>query len=171
MKEILFRGKTTNGRWVYGSLILAKSYCCILESEENICPMDYPYLDGNIGTIDGKITPVIPETVGRLIETPCYGIYCDHIRYFEGDIVEVYDRFCDIGCSKPRSIAIVVDENCISENGKGRWWPQDTIQVKVIGNVYDTPELVGKKYADLYRYYNGFNTSVTREDLKRNMEN
>lgn len=168
MKTILFRGKTTEGEWVYGSLILAGDYCCILESEKDSHPMDYPYLDGVLGTIDGKATPVIPETVGRLIEHPCYD-YTNQ-RFFEGDIVEIYNRHCNIEYAKPASIAIVVNEHCITENGRGRWFPQDTIQVKVIGNVHDTPDLVGKKYADLFKFYFGFNTSVTQEDLRANMK-
>ena len=173
MKEILFRGKCRDtGEWVYGSLILAGTYCCILELEENVHPMDYPFLDDDIGWIDGKATPVIPETVCRLIERPHYESYTDHIKIFEGDIVEVYYRHKDVmGDSRPKSIAIAVDEFTITENGKGRWFTQDIYEVKAIGNVYDNPELIGKKYADLYKYYHGFNTTITRDDLKRNSEN
>ena len=73
MLDILFRGKRRdNNEWVYGSLILAGSYCCILESEENVHPVDYPYLDDYLGTIDGKATPVDPKTIGRLIDRACY---------------------------------------------------------------------------------------------------
>lgn len=64
MHEILFRGKKHDGTWAYGSLIHAGTYCCILEAEENVHPMNYPYLDDDIGTFDGKATPVNPETVG-----------------------------------------------------------------------------------------------------------
>lgn len=172
MKEILFRGKTETGKWVYGSLILAGSYCCILESEDDVHPLDYPYLDDDLGTIDERATPVIPETVGRLIEHPCYdGVWDDERRFFEGDIIGVYRyRHADIASDEPDSMAIVVNESCITENGLGRWFPQDTITTKVLGNVHDNPELVGKKYADLYKYYHGFNTRVTREDLKKNNE-
>ena len=172
MKEILFRAKTTSGKWVYGSLILAGSYCCILELEKDVHPMDYPYLDNDLGTFDGKATPVIPETIGRLIECPCYdGVWNEDRRFFEGDIINVYrSKHADIDHDEPDSIAIVVNESIITENGLGRWFPQDTIKVKVIGNVHDTPELIGKKYADLYKYYHGFNTSVTRADLKKNNE-
>lgn len=160
MKNIMFRGKTESGKWVYGSLILAGSYCCILEDEENVHPMDYPYLDADLGIIDGKATPVIPETVGRLVERPCYSgsIWNDGRRFFEGDIVGVYKNFTktDIDHDEPDSIAIVVNEHCITENGLGRRFPQDTIRTKIIGNVYDNPELVGETYADLYKLYHGF---------------
>lgn len=157
MREILFRGKRTDGKgWAYGSLIQAGSYCCILESEDKVHPMDYPYLDADLGTIDGKATPVIPETVGRLIDYACYN-KCSDQKLFEGDIIEVYSsRRCNYETDKPTGMAIVVDEHCITEDGNGRFFPQDTIQVRAIGNVHDNPELVGEKWADLYKYYFGF---------------
>ena len=175
MREILFRAKSKrSGEWVYGSLISAGDYCCILESEENAHPMDYPYLDSDLGTIDGQLTPVVPETVGRLINGPCYdGVWDGERRFFEGDIIGVYrweHRHVDINSIEPDSLAIVVDEHSITENGLGRWFPQDTITTKVLGNVYDNPELIGEKYADLYKYYHGYETTITRDDLKKNIE-
>ena len=155
MKRYLFRGKTPAGKWVYGSLIAADAYCCILELEENVHPTDYPYLDSELGVIDGHATPVIPNTVGRLIERHSYE-RCGDAECFEGDIVEVYPRHCDIERSEPTSIGIIVNEHTISSNGMGYVFPQDTCQIKVIGNVHDNPELVGKEYAELYKHYNGF---------------
>lgn len=149
MKEILFRGKTKSGRWVYGSLILAGTYCCILEREEDVHPTDYPYLYDSTGTIDGRATPVIPETVGRLLECPGYNSFSGS-RYFEGDIIEIKPRKGD--CPQIH-IAICVDNNSITENGLGRWFPQDIFEATVIGNVHDNPDLDGKKYADLYKLY------------------
>ena len=145
MRNILYRGKTKTGRWAYGSLILAGSYCCILEREENVHPSDYPYLDDELGWIDGKATPVIPETVGRMVRGFSR---TDNINsmIFQGDIVALYDKI-----GNPRKPnAIVVDECTLTENGLGRWFPQDTVDVKVIGNAYDNPELVGEKYANRY---------------------
>lgn len=149
MKQILFRGKTFHGKWVYGSLILAGDYCCILEREEDVHPMDYPYLDAELGTIDGKATPVVPETVGRLLECPTYNSYSGE-QYFEGDIVEL--RAHHVDCPKVW-VAICVDDNSISEDGLGRRWPQDTREATVIGNVHDNPELVGEKHANMYIHY------------------
>lgn len=150
MREFLFRGKTPgpNGKWVYGSLITAENYYCILEKEEDVHPCDYPFLDGDIGWIDGTATPVIPETVGRLVNDPCYTDFTDQ-RYFQGDIIELRRRHFD----EEIRYGIVVDEHCFTENGLGRCFPQDTMQAKVIGNVWDNPELVGQKYADLYKSY------------------
>lgn len=159
MREILFRGKRKDGRgWVQGCLIKIGEYCCILELD---C-QDYgcTYLDSRFGYIDGQAVPVIPETIGRLVNDPCYTNYTDQ-RYFQGDIIELYSakRKHD-----EKSLGIVVDEHCFTENGLGRCFPQDTLQAKVIGNVWDNVDLVGKKYADLYKYYHGFDTSVTKEE-------
>lgn len=152
MKQILFRGKTESGRWAYGSLILAESYCCILEREEDTHPCDYVYLDKDIGTIDGCATPVIPETVGMLLEYPCYNEDPDQ-KIFEGDILSITGRCFKIQDYSKYEPAIAIDNSCITVNGFGKRFPQDTIQVKVIGNVHDNPELVGEKAANMYKHY------------------
>lgn len=135
MREILFRGRETDGDWAKGSLIVAGKYCCILENEDNVHPMDYPYLDNDLGTIDGKATPVIPETVGQ------YTGMTDKngVKIFEDDIVKLYlidgiekgvIKFNDIMCrfmfvTKDGSYGF--DRDCIFE---------------IIGNIHNNPELL-----------------------------
>lgn len=91
---------------------------------------------------------IVPETLGRLVNDPCYTDYTDQ-RYFQGDIIELYSQKWK---NVDERLGIVVDEHCYTANGLGRCFPQDTLQARVIGNVWDTPELVGKKYAELYIY-------------------
>lgn len=149
MREILFRGKTYTGRWAYGSLILAGEYCCILEDIYDMHPADYPYLDPDLGTIDGRATAVNPKTVGQFTGlTDMEGI-----KIYEGDIVE--ER---IGGSVTRYTVKFVRK-------RGGWYPfasgdgcgcceDETItpekdgslcHVKVIGNIHDNPELTEEK--------------------------
>lgn len=119
MREILFRGKTDNGRWVYGSLILAGDYCCILEAEENVHPMDYPYLDEDLGIIDGKATPVIPITVGQFT-----GLTDENgTKIFEGDIMRNAGNIVEF-CS---------DGFCINGDSPLCFWTK----TKIIGNIHD----------------------------------
>ena len=138
MREILFRGKTKCGMWVYGSLILAGSFCCILESEENVHPMDYPYLDDELGTIDGHAAPVIPETVGQFTGlTDKNGK-----KIFEGDVVQ-----CDKWeFSKNLMCGYVCFNNgCFDiQDIKSQNRPAiDTcFNIKVVGNIHDNPELL-----------------------------
>lgn len=138
MREILFRGKTENDKWVYGSLIVAGDYCCILELEENVHPMNYPYLDEDLGTIDGKATPVIPETVGQFT-----GLFDKNgKKIFEGDIVRYY------GDLYTKIFSIVFAYGCFrlgTKNGYVCTLHNLCSSLEVIGNIYDDPELLEVK--------------------------
>ena len=137
MREMLFRGRETDGNWVKVSLIVADKYCCILEDENDVHPMDYPYLDNDLGTIDGKATPVIPETIGQ------YTGLTDKNgkKIFEGDIVKCKDyleakpfEFQGYVDFKDGSFVIVGDFMT-----HYRWLDYE---VEIIGNIHDNPELL-----------------------------
>ena len=135
MREIIFRGKKHDGTWAYGSLIKAGTYCCILEAEENVHPMYYPYLDDDIGTFDGEATPVNPETVGQYT-----GIVDKNgTKIFEGDII---DDSCD---GELYLVEFTHGMFKLSNYHMGYstpFPPSNYFHHKIAGNIYDNPEMV-----------------------------
>lgn len=132
MREILFRGKSRYGAWVYGSLIKAGEYCCILEDEDTRDGWDSTYLDHETGCIDGYATPVIPETVGQFT-----GICDKHgKRIFDGDIV--YAKM-DYGPAGFMDAVVPIGYKQITGY---RWQYFDLNTIAVIGNIYDNIELL-----------------------------
>lgn len=134
MRDILFRGKKkTTGKWVYGNLIHVDDYCCVLEREEDIHEMDTPYLDSEIGWIDGQAAPVIPETVGQFT-----GLFDRNGKMiFEGDVIK--DEY---GITK--SVKFYRGYYCpFVAFPDYRCW--DESRCEVIGTVHDNPELLEAK--------------------------
>lgn len=125
-REILFRGKNNCGSWVYGSLIHADKYCCILEDESAVHPMDWPYLDPDLGTFDGMATPVNPETVRQYTGLKD----ASGNKIFEGDIVTASWGYR--GVVEFDSFIYAEMESTISDD------------IKVVGNIWDNPELLEK---------------------------
>ena len=159
-RTYIFRGKREyDGEWVYGSLIMAENYCCILEKEEDVHPVDYPYLDGEIGWIDGKATPVDPKSIGLntgLVDGDGFLIY-------EGDIVE----FESHGYISEKYVGVVIfKDGCCGIEYLQKWYREHgwdslfhrigkteewrdmgasgtiTYTYCVLGNVHDNPEFL-----------------------------
>lgn len=121
MREILFRGKTTRTKmWVFG------------------------HYSTNYGTGRPEIrekaeccfTEVIPETVGQYTGL----LDKDGKKVFEGDIVEAYNLL-----GESEGIGVVQWSDTFAgwhiSKTKGMYCA-DIMSYKIIGNVFDTPELL-----------------------------
>lgn len=135
MREILFRGKRHNDMWAYGSLIHADTYCCILESEYAVHPMDYPYLDDDLGTFDGKATPVNPETIGQYTGL----VDVNGTKIFEGDIVkDIYDGDLEQVEYQYGMFLRCNYDTCY----RTPFSPASYQYCEVVGNIHDNPKLM-----------------------------
>lgn len=135
MRDYLFRGKTDAGKWVYGSLIHVGDFCCILQGTDCM-DYDYPYLDADLGVIDGNATPVIPETVGQFTGL----IDKNGTRIFEGDIIKTIEGTFPVVC---RGGAVWLYDELLLSNDHldflGSYIPN---AIETIGNIHDNPELL-----------------------------
>lgn len=137
MREIVFRGKTANGEWVYGSLVHSK----------NIEPAIYFEVGkGSVKTFD--FVYVKPETVGQFT-----GLLDKHGRkIFEGDIYTA----CGNGLYEIRfisgSFCCGLLGECDAIFAPLGWESQDADEdlyvsidffkfMEVIGDIHDKPEL------------------------------
>lgn len=131
MREILFRGKRVdNGEWVYGDLLQNNDAIKIREQEKNKKEIV-------------KSFEVIPESVGQ------YTGLTDHDgnKIFEGDIIFWEDEFlyknksevvwCGEKYNYPAFDLLKYDYEC-----NGLQYAHDQCFIKVIGNIYDNPELL-----------------------------
>ena len=126
MREILFRGKRVdNGEWVYGSFIPDS--------------MEIYYGDKDL---DGFIKPfgeTKEERVMVEVERNTVGQYTglkdkNGTRIFEGDIV-ICDYFCGV-------VNFYEGTWCVTEEDNYPEYLYDVIDLKIIGNIHDNPELL-----------------------------
>ena len=121
MREILFRGKPTDGKWVYGDLLMYADTAQIWETTDN-----------------GKFNCLVePESVGQYT-----GLLDKNGRkIFEGDIVKYDNRLHKVvyenrnGCAY---FGIVISEL----DTWGFTYSVPCKKMEVVGNIYDNPELI-----------------------------
>lgn len=127
-REILFRGKRSNGKWVYGSLVVS----------ENINPAIYYESGGGlVKQLDWCY--VNPDTIGQ------YTGLTDKNgkKIFEGDIVT--GRNCRFVVKYDERKAEFVAVNSTLPKGFGlsmsQTWINGTNKI-ICGNIHDNPELM-----------------------------
>ena len=131
MKEILFRGKQFNSdEWIEGQLLYFKSSVNTDELAIIVkdCEWDHSRSWFNIG----KRYRVNPMTINQY--TGLNDINC--VKIFEGDIVEIFGNTYKVYWDK--SDACYQTANCDYSFHKC------ASRSKVIGNIYDNPELLEK---------------------------
>jgi hypothetical protein len=137
MRDYLFRGKTEHGLWVYGSLIHVGDFCCILGKDDGT-DYNYPYLDGDLGCIDGYATPVSPETVGQWTGlTDIYGQ-----RIFEGDIHGMPGWVVTYCADVNEGIGMNAGWYVQRDNFESWMELENHTEHRIIGNIHDNPDLL-----------------------------
>jgi hypothetical protein len=120
MREILFRGKRVDtGEWVFGYYTKHTSGKIFIRCISKDCTQSYE---------------VIPSSVGQYT-----GLKINGQKVFEGEIIKFLDGSCFI-VEQKYNLCSVKYRNLNN-------YPSlfnDKIDVIVIGNIHDNPELVGK---------------------------
>ena len=141
MRKILFRGKRTdNGKWIEGYYATQSNHACFAnELKHQHFIFKDVFLDFNLGGL--QKFEVIPETVGQYTgKTDKNGK-----NIFEGDIVYCKSRLDNaimvviFECGQFR---MVLSENYRSYQTNSGFYDINCFDKEVIGNIYDTPELL-----------------------------
>jgi len=128
MRTIKFRGKRLdNWEWVYGDSMKTQRSTLIVEEFED---------DGfRVSIKTGYI--VSPESVGQWTGL----VDMDMVEAYEKDVVDVYFRDGEV-----ERAVLIWDANRFKYQLKSSdgslWGFNDTLRVKIIGNLIDSPELM-----------------------------
>ena len=129
MRKIEFRGKTVDGgEWIYGDLIQMDDECYIQHTE---------YVSQ--GEWDSSYT----DCVGEVVDTETVGQYTgltdkNGTKIFEGDIIKINEQYTRVvRYSEVKASFVTCDENQWLGYLKDYNKP-----IRVIGNIYDNPEIL-----------------------------
>ena len=145
MREILFRGKRKdNGEWVQGFYAIQSNHACFQSGLKYVSfILKDEFMDWGLGGIAEY--EVIPETVGQYT-----GLHDKNgNKIFEGDIVKEWSSHWKTPLKTEINIYEVVCEYLGSlqlirktEYGENSTALYRRSVVEVIGNIYDSPELL-----------------------------
>jgi len=122
-REILFRGKTLNGKWVFGNLVVHSSGECSIISYAEYKKKSYQWFD------------VRPGTVGQYI-----GIKnkkCEKI--FEGDLVSDGVKVREVKYSDFLPLYLMKSSVCVISQGLTL---ADWERLEIVGSIHTNPELL-----------------------------
>lgn len=123
MREIKFRGKSADGKWIYGSLLQTKTLSFICKAMSKVKTRNY--------LIEKQ------ETIGEYT-----GLKDKNgVEIYEGDILEdILEDRATVEWSDEDAMFILISDNVQTDFSKeaSTWW-------ELIGNIYDNPELIEKE--------------------------
>lgn len=138
MRDYKFRGKTKNGEWAYGSLLLINDKTYIREGQ--YCDLDD--IDFGFG-----FEEVIPETLSQFT-----GLSDKQgVEIYEGDIVLSKNTFetkmAKVIFLQGSFMCEWLNDDCYSEELSRLIWNHrpysgDGVMFEVIGNIYDNSDLL-----------------------------
>lgn len=138
MREIKFRAKHY-GKWVYGiGIIPVEVNCKFIGKYEMIQSVEYDELDGFAPLYESEEINI--KTLGQYTELKDK----DGVEIYEGDIVNCYDRNFIVEFRKERGgfFPFACGDGCgCCEDEVISSYGLET-SAKVIGNIYDNPELL-----------------------------
>lgn len=147
MREIKFRGKsTTSGKWVYGMLTTLKDLGAEMQ-DMIIIKKEGVFNEGSASPFFMEWDYIHKDTVGQFT-----GLKDKNGKeIYEGDIISVNGkypkliRYIDEWASY--CLANLTDLDCDLKTRYWQqvspcWWTDYKREIKVIGNVYDNPELL-----------------------------
>ena len=139
MREILFRGKTEDGKWVKGQLLYFKA--SVGENELALIVEGCEWDNSNEWFNLGKRAKVIPKTIGQ------YTGLTDKNgkKIFEGDIVDCWSEGVNAqGTVQQRRDGLWIIYPAWQKRIMWSLCPDEysNTTVEVIGNIHDNPELL-----------------------------
>lgn len=134
MREILFRGKNSNGNWIYGNL--------------NFYPdINRTFIRKNNKELLPSFQSSLEEEVNKKTVGQCVGLTDKNgTKIFEGDIVKAQDDIFGSPFCNGITGKVVYEETAFfiepQNPVESQWLFNECAVYEVIGNIHDNPELL-----------------------------
>jgi uncharacterized phage protein (TIGR01671 family) len=144
MREILFRGKTEQGEWVYGGWFKTDNENYIITNCDNIPIFDlWNFAEYVITETVGQFTGLTDRNGKKIFEGDIVVT-----RYPKGDICSIGDVQFDSGVFGAEWTAVKENKAMVGSWGQPhnlrRFYDDIIKNIEIIGNIHDNPELLGE---------------------------